>query len=228
MRFINFLLIVVLVYISSTSAQAQDCQVLLPAIAGKYTGDCKRGKADGNGTTIGTDQYVGEFKAGLPDGDGTYTWKNGNVFKGVWVKGVREGMGSMAYKREGKPDSLVKGMWRKDAYAGNFEKPYIVHQKSNYFSNVDVRKYSNSKNNEITINVTSAVTGISSQISDVTVYKGAYASAQDSPSKAMGSTKRLMDVTYPIRITIRIGTQDLDLEIAEPGAWTVAFTVNSI
>jgi len=225
MKSINFLLIVIL-YFSCTTVHAQDCQVLLPAIAGKYTGDCKKGKADGSGTSVGTDKYVGEFKAGLPDGNGTYTWNNGNVFKGVWIKGIREGVGSMAYRREGKRDSVVNGVWKKDAYAGNYEKPFIIHQKSSYFSTIDVRKYSNSKDNSITFNISSATPGVSTQISDIVAYKGAYGRAQDGASTAMGSTKRLMDVTFPIRITVRIGSQDMDLEIDEPGAWTVTFTVN--
>jgi hypothetical protein len=226
MRFINFLLIVALMYVSGTSVKAQDCQVLLPAIAGKYTGDCKKGKADGKGTSIGTDQYVGEFKAGLPDGEGTYTWKNGNVFKGVWVKGVREGMGSMAYKREGKPDSVVNGAWKKDAYVGKFDKPYIIHQQSTYFSDINVRKYGKSSENSITFNTTSGSSGIGTQLSNVQVYKGAIGQTLDGASTAMGSSKRLMDVTFPIRLTANVGSEQIDLEIDEPGAWTVAFTIN--
>ena len=62
----------------STAAMAQDCVVSVAALSGKYEGDCKNGKADGNGKAMGEDAYEGAFRSGLPDGKGKYTWKNGD------------------------------------------------------------------------------------------------------------------------------------------------------
>jgi len=238
MKFINFLLIVIVLSFCDKNVQGQDCQVLLPAIAGKYTGGCKQGKADGSGKAEGTDQYQGQFKAGLPDGKGTYKWKNGNVFIGLWVQGVREGLGSMAYKREGKSDSVVNGVWKKDIYAGTYvkpEKPFTIHYKSNYFSRIDIRKNANSKDNsiELTIsNVTGGITNFSgvtypaATISNINIAKGSYGMVMDGASTKRGSTKKLMDVVFPFRATLSVDGQEVDLEIAEPGTWIVILAVN--
>ena len=51
-------------------AQTANCNVLLDAIKGTYTGGCKNGKADGEGVAQGTDSYEGSFKNGLPEGIG--------------------------------------------------------------------------------------------------------------------------------------------------------------
>ncbi|MGE5106277.1 MAG: hypothetical protein ACM3H8_01940, partial [Sphingobacteriales bacterium] len=47
-------------------SQENQCQVDLPALQGKYEGDCKNNKANGKGTAIGEDTYTGFFKNGLP------------------------------------------------------------------------------------------------------------------------------------------------------------------
>jgi len=56
-----------------------ECKVLLPGLAGTYTGECKKGLADGEGVALGTDSYRGSFRKGLPDGEGPYTWATGGV-----------------------------------------------------------------------------------------------------------------------------------------------------
>lgn len=244
MKLSNFLLMVILLSFCGKNLHGQNCQVLVPAIAGKYTGGCFKGKAEGNGKAEGTDLYTGRFKAGIPDGKGTYQWKNGDVFKGEWVMGLREGPGSLAIKRAGKADSVINGMWKNDIYTGVYEKPeksekpekpFTIYQKSNYFSRVDVRKNSNSRENSIEFTVSNVTGGTSlisgrtfapAQISDIMITSGSYGMVQDGPATPRGTTKRLMQVNFPFRATIRIGMQDLDLEIAEPGAWTVILAIN--
>ena len=61
---------------------AQDCKVLKESISGSYTGDCKKGRAHGEGTAKGEDSYTGEFKKGLPHGFGKYTWADGSMYEG--------------------------------------------------------------------------------------------------------------------------------------------------
>src|SRR5437868_10788313 len=81
-----------------TSLFSQDCAVEKESLKGIYTGDCKNGKANGNGKSVGTDTYEGDFKSGLPDGRGTYVWINGNQYTGKFVKGLKEGKGLIALK----------------------------------------------------------------------------------------------------------------------------------
>jgi hypothetical protein len=231
--------LIVPIFLFVANAHAQDCQVLLASVSGKYTGGCKQGKADGNGRAEGIDMYVGQFKAGLPEGKGTYTWKSGDVFKGEWVKGVREGQGSMAFKRAGKSDSVVNGMWKNDTYAGAYvkpEKPYTILQKSNYFSRSDFRKNVNSKENSIELTITSASAGTSrvgmiatyapATISNIAISTGSYGMITDGVATSRGTTKKLTDVTYPFRATLTVGGQELEFEITDPGAWSVTMAIN--
>ena len=45
------------------------CKVLMKEISGSYSGECKKGLADGKGEAKGVDRYIGAFKKGLPDGN---------------------------------------------------------------------------------------------------------------------------------------------------------------
>lgn len=94
-------------------AQQPECKVLIPEIADKYSGECKKGLAHGKGIAKGTDHYEGQFIKGLPEGEGVYTWANGIYYEGHWEEGLRHGEGRMVY-----PDSVVSGIWKKDKYAG--------------------------------------------------------------------------------------------------------------
>jgi hypothetical protein len=239
MKIIYLLLVAVLLNFPVSNVWAQDCQVLSASIAGTYKGGCRQGKAEGNGKSVGTDTYVGQFKAGLPDGKGTYYWKNGDVFKGTWIKGMREGQGSLAIKREGKSDSLVNGVWKNDVYAGVYvkpEKPYTIYQKSNYYSRADFRKNTNSKENSIEITVTNGSGGVArissavvippAVISDINIHKGSYSMVMDGSATSRGTTKKLMDVSFPFRAVLTVGGQEIDFEITEPGAWTFILAIN--
>jgi hypothetical protein len=98
-----------------------DCKVLLKEISGKYEGQCKNGLAEGTGFASGTDSYYGQFSKGLPDGNGVYTYKNGDVFKGTWKSGLKNGEGEFRYVINGK-DSIVKGYWKKGVYKNALRK----------------------------------------------------------------------------------------------------------
>lgn len=112
--------------INPRAAAAQDCEVLLEALKGTYEGDCRRGKAHGEGKAVGTDTYVGEFKKGLPHGEGTYTWANGDVYVGEFKKGEKEGEGTLTLA-----DGTVKqGYWEEDMYIGTSKTPYEVINKT--------------------------------------------------------------------------------------------------
>jgi hypothetical protein len=104
-----------------------DCKVLLKEISGKYEGQCKNGLAEGTGFSSGADTYYGMFLKGLPDGNGVYTYKDGDVFKGTWKNGLKNGEGEFRYLINGK-DSVVKGYWKKGVYKSALKKEegYLV------------------------------------------------------------------------------------------------------
>ena len=212
------------------NAKAQDCIVAMDSLKGKYEGVCKKGKAEGMGKAMGTDMYEGEFKAGLPDGNGKYTWKNGNWYEGQWYRGKREGNGKMLYKFADR-DSLVNGYWKKDMYAGKYEKPYIIHYKTVHVTHLSVIKQ-NTLLNQIDIFLDSETGnspyGIGSQavtakpqITDMTVTAGTYLrrTQNDSYGKKIGYT--LEEVTFPFRVVLTVGNDSIDLEFLEAGRWNV-------
>lgn len=94
-----------------------ECRVLLPGISGSYTGRCKKGLAHGKGVATGVDSYEGHFSRGLPNGSGRYRWADGTVYQGEWLKGARNGKGTMTYPTES-GDSIVTGIWKDDVYSG--------------------------------------------------------------------------------------------------------------
>jgi hypothetical protein len=106
---------------------AQDnCKVLKSSIGASYTGECRKGLADGTGEAMGIDRYKGEFKKGLPDGEGKYFWQTGETYTGEWRKGLREGKGKYSYKYMER-DSVISGIWKEDKYAGVTElAPYVI------------------------------------------------------------------------------------------------------
>ena len=113
------------------NAFSQDaCKVLIPAISGKYTGDCKNGLADGKGVAEGKDKYVGKFKKGLPNGQGTYTWSTGEVYKGSWNEGKKHGEGEFTFKSNG-TDSTTIGTWKNDVFfRKKVEAPYSIYRNN--------------------------------------------------------------------------------------------------
>jgi hypothetical protein len=98
--------------------QTGDCKVLIPNLAGTYSGECKKGLAHGNGVAQGIDRYEGNFFKGVPDGKGIYKWADGSSYDGEWKNGVREGIGRFV-----KGDSVAAGYWKGDKYQGNVKLP---------------------------------------------------------------------------------------------------------
>jgi hypothetical protein len=109
----NILIIVFLILDSYLFAQQTECRVMLPAISGTYTGECKKGLAHGKGIAQGIDRYEGNFFKGLPEGEGTYKWANGSNYEGEWKNGMRNGKGKLVSR-----DSVVAGFWKGDRYQG--------------------------------------------------------------------------------------------------------------
>ena len=113
-------------FFSSPLMAQYDCRVLLAGIAGTYTGECKKGLADGEGVAIGNDIYRGTFKKGLPEGEGTYIWDTGEVYRGQWKRGMRDGYGTFQF-RINENDTIQPGYWKEDVFIGSQKvTPYVV------------------------------------------------------------------------------------------------------
>ncbi|NEU09814.1 hypothetical protein GZH53_15920 [Flavihumibacter sp. R14] len=232
--FFYFLLIPFL-YINQRAASQEACKVLMPSIAGTYEGSCKKGKASGEGKAEGTDQYSGEFKEGLPHGKGIYRWKNGNFYQGDWVRGQKEGNGGMAYKRPGKPDSIVTGFWKKDIYIAKYEKPFKLYHRTMQVTQTDV-KFTVSPTNEINImlsNTTGNMPNLNGTVTpraileDVSIAVGSFVRMVNLFENHKQTAYKLEQVTFPFRAIFRIGDQEVDMEFLEDGKYTMEIALNN-
>lgn len=207
----------------------------MPSIKGTYTGECKKGKAEGSGKSTGTDIYEGEFKGGQPHGKGKYSWANGNWFDGEWVKGQKNGKGTMVYKNSLGKDSVLAGYWKKDEYTGLYEKPYIIHSRTVHITNVAL-KFVNKTRDQIDMFIDSETgnrpTSISPSVSNpvnpkpeitnIELVTGNFMKRVDNNqyTKKIGYT--FEDVTFPFRAILTIGNNDtIEFSILEAGKWTV-------
>jgi len=218
----------------SFAAYSQTCEVDKEFLKGTYTGDCKKNKAHGKGKAIGVDTYEGEFKNGIPDGNGTYTWSNKNVFEGKYVKGLREGRGTMTIKREGAQDSVIEGFWKKDAYIGKNENPWIVHSKTGSVREVQV-EYNSDPLNRIKIVVTNTTGGAQTSsgatmprytVDNVQVLKGHYERLTSLESHLKSTETTLIEVIFPIRVKLNIASEEVELEFFESGSYIVNISIN--
>ena len=224
---------IVFLFLSFT-AYSQTCEVDKESLKGTYTGDCKKNKAHGKGKAVGTDTYEGEFKNGIPDGIGTYTWSNKNVFEGKFVKGLREGRGKMTMKRDGGQDSVVEGFWKKDAYIGKNEKPWIVHSKTGSVREVQV-EYISDPLNKIKIVVTNTTGGAQTSsgatmprytVDLVQVLKGHYERLTSLESHLKSTETTLLEVIFPMRVKLNIASEEVELEFFESGSYIVNISIN--
>ncbi|EIJ42298.1 MORN repeat protein [Beggiatoa alba B18LD] len=92
------------------------CWVADPYLNGRYTGECKDGKAHGVGTAIGKDTYKGQFVAGQLQGSGLYTWSDGDRYCGSFQNGKINGVGVMLYIN----GSRKEGMWKDGSLAQSY------------------------------------------------------------------------------------------------------------
>ena len=79
---------------------SSSCKVITKGLAGRYTGGCKNGLANGNGDATGAYHYVGAFKDGMPNGTGIYYYSENEYYDGNFQDGIKEGKGEMHYIRK--------------------------------------------------------------------------------------------------------------------------------
>ncbi|HYM95530.1 MAG TPA: hypothetical protein VET23_15435, partial [Chitinophagaceae bacterium] len=207
--------------------------VEMQSLKGTYTGDCKKGKANGKEKAVGVDTYEGEFRSGLPDGEGTYTWNNGDIFKGHFVKGVRDGKGAFTFKRANATDSIVEGYWKKGDYIGKYEKPYTIYFKSAMVTELDM-DYKKDNFDQITIFVSNTSGGSSTingdlpkmKVDDVQLVSGRIGRTMTNYNHPKKTETTISNVTYPVRMKIIMGRESIEVEFREPGSYTADVYIN--
>jgi hypothetical protein len=215
----NLILVWILVFSGVTGySQNEECKVNMPSIAGKYTGECRKGLAHGQGTSQGINSYSGSFKNGLPHGIGTYTWADGSIFDGHWSNGMKDGGGKMVTK-----DSTYTGIWKEDKYYG---KEIIPPYKIDRTQNITKTTFFKSKSTFDAIKIRFFQGAV--EQGGIKSVDLAYTSGEQFHD---GTIYGIQHPSFPIDIRIKFTADNsfgqvqfdgyFDFTINEPGAWDV-------
>ena len=168
--------------------------------------------------------YVGDQKNGQPDGIGVMTDTSGNVFKGSFKKGKKEGYGELSYKTIFDKDSTLVGYWKKDQYVGFFEYPYKIISKSYMVSNANIKtEPANPSGNIIEVSVES-VSGGSATLSgempkptltEHTFNKGSFQEMFPRTNQQKRNSYIFQNVIFPIQAVFKFGGEDVTVELNE-------------
>lgn len=125
---------------------SQTCKVEDELLNLEYTGDCKRGRANGTGRAVGkTATYEGEFKKGKKHGKGTYTIEGQSIYEGEFKNDKMDGEGSLTLLNDSEESKVLKGFFKNDQYMGEFEDDYkIISQQG--IRNILIQKSANDLN----------------------------------------------------------------------------------
>lgn len=208
----------VLTILSLNTLYSQDCKVLLKSINGTYEGDCKKGKAEGEGLAKGVDTYQGQFKKGLPHGTGIYTWQDGRTYEGIFKKGMKEGQGTLTTKG----DSIISGFWKKDVYMGLFENPYKKLVKSQNVSSYTLNKLQDDIHN-LRFYIKVNQEQVSYPRLNFVLQSGQYQRQIDNSDFV-----ELTNVTFPIKLKVIYKQDFIEIEIFQPGLWEIKTDITYI
>lgn len=207
------------------------CFIGLDSLKGSYEGGCSNGKANGEGTAIGTDTYAGTFKNGLPEGKGKYTWKNGDFYYGAWRKGLKEGKGELHLPVNG-IDSVITGYWKKDVYKGQYENPYAILNNSNDIGRVEVSKIRGQMTVTVTVmnligggNLYNSSLTTTTRMTDLKVTRGSYMS-KASNALTNKEITTFQGVVFPFRAWMYFGSSNVEIELYEEGSWDITVPIN--
>lgn len=218
----------------SATLSAQDCEVLVPALQGKYSGDCKSKKANGIGKAEGTDTYDGNFKNGYPAGEGTYTFKNGDYYKGNFKKGVKDGKGEFHYKRATE-DSVVLGYWKNDTYIGNYLNASSLEKKSQGMYNVEIHEEAGQSGKLVIISenqIKANSLGSNTQpvipvITYIDIKDGGTFEREEKVTLPRASSYTLYGVKFPFHAVVHYQTEEFEVIISKPGSWRINAAISS-
>jgi hypothetical protein len=230
----NTSLLLIASFLFYTETISQNCKVEKEELKGTYTGDCKKGKANGKGKATGVDSYEGDFISGLPHGKGSYTWKNGDVYTGEFIKGLKDGEGKMIIKLSDNRDSLIEGYWQNDKYTGLKEKPWRLIFKSKLVTESEV-EYKDHHFNKITFVITNTSGGSKLvegdemprlKVDEVIPQRGNFGRLFVNDIHAKKTESLIEDINFPFRFRAIIGTEEVEMEFIRPGNYIVTLRIN--
>jgi hypothetical protein len=168
--------------------------------------------------------YVGDQKNGQPDGKGVLTDTIGNVFKGSFKKGKKEGYGELTIKNAIGKDSTLVGYWKKDQYVGLYEFPYKIVSKSYMISNASIAyEPANPSGNTIEISVESVSGGsatLSGEMPKPTMTehifnKGSYQEMFPRTNQQKRNVYIFQNVMFPVSAVFKFGNEDIMVDFNE-------------
>lgn len=168
--------------------------------------------------------YVGEQKNGIPDGKGVLTDTIGNVFKGSFKRGKKEGYGELTIKNAIGKDSTLVGYWKKDQYVGLYEFPYKIVSKSYMISNASVTyEPANPSGNTIEVSVESVSGGsatLSGEMPKPTLTehifnKGSFQEMFARTNQQKRNVYIFQNVIFPVTAMFKFGNEDITVELNE-------------
>ncbi len=219
-------IIIITLFFNNLYAQ-ENCKVAVNELKGVYTGECKDGKAEGKGKAVGTDSYEGTFVKGFPEGQGMYVWQDGHYFMGAFKKGKMEGAGKMYYEAANGEDSVIAGYWKKDKYAGEYENPYEIKNKTTRITKIDARLTRRADNgiiNFTTSQQSNAGNTYIAEINNISVLAGQFINKNNS-KLTNSSILRVQQIIFPFSAIFYLTTGDyFEMTFYEPGDYEV--TVN--
>jgi hypothetical protein len=185
---------------------------------------CQLNNLNAQTKTQSASTYVGDQKNGQPDGMGVLTDTSGNVFKGNFKKGKKEGYGELTYKTVFDKDSTLVGYWKKDQFVGYYEYPFKVISKSYMVSNASITaEPANPSGNIIEVTVES-VSGGSATLSGempkptLTEYifnKGSFQEMFPRTNQQKRNVYIFQNVIFPIQAVFRFGAEDVTVDFNE-------------
>ena len=168
--------------------------------------------------------YVGEQKNGIPEGKGVLTDTIGNVFKGSFKRGKKEGYGELTIKNAIGKDSTLVGYWKKDQYVGLYEFPYKIVSKSYMISNASVTyEPANPSGNTIEVSVESVSGGsatLSGEMPKPTLTehifnKGSFQEMFARTNQQKRNVYIFQNVIFPVTAMFKFGNEDITVELNE-------------
>lgn len=168
--------------------------------------------------------YVGEQKNGVPEGKGVLTDTIGNVFKGSFKRGKKEGYGELTIKNAIGKDSTLVGYWKKDLYVGLYEFPYKIVSKSYMISNASVTyEPASPSGNTIEVSVESVSGGsatLSGEMPKPTLTehifnKGSFQEMFARTNQQKRNVYIFQNVIFPVTAMFKFGNEDITVELNE-------------
>ena len=168
--------------------------------------------------------YVGEQKNGQPEGKGVLTDTIGNVFKGSFKKGKKEGYGELTIKNAIGKDSTLVGYWKKDQYVGLYEFPYKIVSKSYMISNASITyEPANPSGNIIEVSVESVSGGSATlagempkpTLTEHLFNKGSYQEMFARTNQQKRNVYIFQNVIFPVTAMFKFGNEDITVELNE-------------